>query len=584
MTPGLASNPLVAATTAALFSGLSRLRGRRIFHPHGVGFMGTLVPVGAGRTGAALFDGAEQVPAVVRLSRSVGLPENLRDPCGLAVRVPDAYGRGLHQDFLLVSSSLPPVARHLLLPSGGFSDRPYSSLLPYRLGGQTVLVGAQPLDSASNLTLAELRDRDRADLGFAITLAHPAGEWREVAELRVEGRLPGVVTERLRMNPAHSGGGLEPIGFLNALRPAAYRGSQEGRRDRSAVRATSRRGIRRHGDETEEEDRPEDIEDQLIEHLTDVHSIEEQALTQMRQAPDIAGDPELAAIFERHLLETERQERLVRKRLQAHGADPSKVKDLVARAGGLGMLMFARFSPDTPGKLVNHAFSYEHMEIAAYELLAGVAEQAGDKETVLVAREIADEEREMAERLAASFDLAVAASLRDQDPDDLDEQLNSYLADAHAIEQQSIALLEGGQRIVKEEGAMALFRQHLDETRDQARHVADRLVARGSGPSKVKDVGMRLGGFNVGAFFGAQPDTPAKLIGFAYAFEHLEIAGYEQLRRVAERAGDQQTIDLAAEIADGERGTARQIAELWGPAVDAALAEQGIDARAAARG
>src|SRR5699024_20034 len=115
----------------------------------------------------------------------------------------------------------------------------------------------------------------------------------------------------------------------------------------------------------------------------------------------------------------------------------------------------------------------------------------------------------------ASFDRAVGASLREQDPDDLDDQLNSYLADAHAIEQQSISLLEGGQKIVEESQARSLFENHLAETRIQERELEERLEARDSSPSKIKDIGMRLGGFNVGAFFGAQPDTPAKLIGFA---------------------------------------------------------------------
>ena len=315
----------------------------------------------------------------------------------------------------------------------------------------------------------------------------------------------------------------------------------------------------------------DDIHEQLIKHLTDVHSIEEQALTQMRRAPKIAGDPELAAAFERHLVETERHEQLVRGRLEAHGAEPSRVKDLAGKAGGIGMVMFARFNADTPGKLVNHAFSYEHMELAAYELLARVAERAGDAETVQVAREIAAEEREMASRLEANFDRAVAASLRDVDPGDLDEQLNSYLADAHAIEQQSIALLQGGQRIVAEPQATELFERHLGETREQSRRVEERLEARGSSSSRIKDIGLRLGGFNLGGFFGAQPDTPAKLIGFAFAFEHLEIAGYEQLKRVAQRAGDNQTAALAAELADEERATADRIAQLWDAAVGTTL-------------
>ena len=44
---------------------------------------------------------------------------------------------------------------------------------------------------------------------------------------------------------------------------------------------------------------------------------------------------------------------------------------------------------------------------------------------------------------------------------------------------------------------------------------------------------MRLGAVNWATFFKAHPDTPGKVAAFAYAFEHLEIGGYEQLLRVA---------------------------------------------------
>src|ERR687896_2593333 len=186
---------------------------------------------------------------------------------------------------------------------------------------------------------------------------------------------------------------------------------------------------------------PETIDEQLVKHLTDVHSIEEQALQQMRVAPRLARDPELAQAFRQHIGETEEHERRVRARLTARGADASRVKDIVARAGGVGMVLFARSQPDTPGKLTAHAYSYEHMELAAYELLALVAERAGDRETVDLAHAIRDEEAAMAERLEANFDRAVEASLRDVAPDDLGEQLDKYLADAHAIEAQAIQLL-----------------------------------------------------------------------------------------------------------------------------------------------
>ena len=320
----------------------------------------------------------------------------------------------------------------------------------------------------------------------------------------------------------------------------------------------------------------EEIQEQLIKHLTDAHSIEEQALTQLRRAPRIAGDPDLASVFEQHLGETERQEARVRARLGAHAAEPSTVKDLAGKAGGVGMLLFAKFNPDTPGKLVNHAYSYEHMELAAYELLARVAQRAGDRETVEMAREIGGEEREMARRLEARFDNAVAASLRDLDPEDLGDQLNSYLADAHAIEKQALSLLERGPKLVADQRLATLFEQHLVETRSHEQRIRARLEARGSSPSRIKDIGMRLGGFSLGGFFGAQPDTPAKLTGFAFAFEHLEVAGYEQLKRVADRARDGETVQLAETIAAEERAMAARIAAQWDAAADAALDSAGV--------
>jgi ferritin-like metal-binding protein YciE len=310
------------------------------------------------------------------------------------------------------------------------------------------------------------------------------------------------------------------------------------------------------------------LDEQLVKYLTDVHSIEEQALRQMKTAPDIAGDGRLATAFAEHLIETEDQERRVRERLAAHGADPSKTKDLVARAGAIGMLLFARSQPDTPGKLTAHAFSYEHMELAAYDLLALIAERAGDGDTAEMARSIREEEHAMAERLAACFDEAVDASLGGRD---LDDQLVSYLADAHAIENQAIELLSKGPEISGLPELARVFSEHLVETRNQQGRVEARLEAHDAGPSRLKDAALRIGGLNIGAFFAAQPDTPAKLAGFAFAFEHLEIAGYEQLKRVAQKAGDAETALMAEEIIGEERAAAEAVRAQFEPAVDASL-------------
>jgi ferritin-like metal-binding protein YciE len=305
-----------------------------------------------------------------------------------------------------------------------------------------------------------------------------------------------------------------------------------------------------------------DPQTQLVKYLTDVHSIEEQARIQMERAPKLV-EGAFAEAFRRHLGETESQEQRVRGRLEAHDASPSKVKDLAGAAGGFGMVLFARSQPDTPGKLAMHAFSYEHMEVAAYELLGIAAREAGDEETAAMAAAIADEEREMAGRIAASWDEAVEQALARVEPDDLGDTLNTYLADVHALEGQSKKLLEKSRELDVPEGLRSVLDRHLTETEGHLAKIERRLDDRGSTPSAIKDAMLRLGALNWGAFFAAQPDTPAKLAGFAYAVENLEVAAYELLLRAARRAGDEETVTLAESILGEEKAAAKSVADQW---------------------
>jgi len=317
------------------------------------------------------------------------------------------------------------------------------------------------------------------------------------------------------------------------------------------------------------------LAEQLTKYLTDAHSIEEQALAQLRTAPDLAGDPELAESYREHFAETEEHERLVRGLLETRDAKPSRTKDAVMALGGKGFLLFARLNPDTPGKLHAHSLSYEALELASYELLLRVAERADEGEVADVAQRIADDERAMIERLESGYDRSVEASLRQLEPDDLSEQLGKYLGDAHAIEEQAIQLLERAPKISGDSALAAVYSDHLGESREHARLVEARMNALGDDPSTLKDAALRLGALNWGAFFQGHPDTPGKLAAFTYAFEHLEIGGYEQLKRVARRAGDDETVTVADRILGEERAAAERIAGVFDEAVTASLAAQG---------
>jgi UDP-glucose 4-epimerase len=397
--------------------------------------------------------------------------------------------------------------------------------------------------------------RRLADLSWKLRLQPTPPGWLDMAR-----NVPLMSSERARSElgwePRHSG--VEALEELVA-------GLREGHGAKTPPLESDSAGARladlKTGVGARQWDR--DRDDQLVTYLADVHSIELQALAQLRAAPKIAGDERLCQAFELHLVETEDQERRVRERLEALGGKPSKLKDAAGAAGGWGMVAFATSQPDTPGKLAMHAYSYEHMEMAAYELLKRLAERAGDEETARMAAAIAVEERQMAERLEQSFDIAVEVSLADVDPDQLNSTLLAYLRDVHALEGQAEKLLQAGAERVEDEHLEAAFRDHLEETERHRERIAGLLEERGARPSLIKDTVLKGGGLNLSAFFGAQPDSTTKLAGFAFAFEHLEVAAYELLLRVAARAGDEGVVAAAEEILAEERAAAERVAASW---------------------
>lgn len=242
------------------------------------------------------------------------------------------------------------------------------------------------------------------------------------------------------------------------------------------------------------------------------------------------------------------------------------------RAGGLGFVLFARFQPDTPGKLAAHAYSYEHLELASYELLRRIAQAAGDRPAAELALQIGAEEQAMGERLARNFDRTTSASLAGGDAR---ERLPAYLADAHAIEAQSITLLARALKIVHEPQLVEVFDEHLALSQEQMRLLEERMHELGARPTFTKDAAMRLGAINWGTFFHAQPDTPGKLAAFAFAFEHLEVAAYEHLHRAAEAAGEPATALLAEAIEEQERAAAQTMAHCFDAAANASLGALG---------
>jgi ferritin-like metal-binding protein YciE len=160
----------------------------------------------------------------------------------------------------------------------------------------------------------------------------------------------------------------------------------------------------------------------------------------------------------------------------------------------------------------------------------------------------------------------------------IEEQLVTYLKDAHALEQMSLQMTQAAAKATDDPELHELFEHHHQETEEHERLIRERIEAHGESTSKLKDLGGRFAAMAKGVEATGPPDTPGRLARDGYVQEHTEIAAYELLCRVAERAGDAQTVEVGRRILENERQTAEKIAGTWDHATELALREAGVSA------
>jgi hypothetical protein len=239
----------------AVLGTVAAVRRGKAVHPDGVVYEARLSIAGdsAAPQAAELLSQAGEHPAIARFSRSVGLPRPLPDLLGLSIRVPDAYGRGRPQDFLLVTSADYPLLHHIFLPARDVQQRPYTSSLPYRAKDDLFLVGAVPRASSPRASGRDEFERLEAAaatgrLAFDLAVASIGGRFRTVGGLHIGRRLTHQL-DALRFNPWNTGGGMEPAGWLNGARDRAYKLSQGAwrrtRRDGAALQDSADREFER---------------------------------------------------------------------------------------------------------------------------------------------------------------------------------------------------------------------------------------------------------------------------------------------------------------------------------------------------
>lgn len=139
----------------------------------------------------------------------------------------------------------------------------------------------------------------------------------------------------------------------------------------------------------------------------------------------------------------------------------------------------------------------------------------------------------------------------------MNEYLDQWLRDAHAMEEQAETMLSAqASRIENYPELKAKLEQHLHETQSQRDRLAACLERRGTSSSGAKDVAGKFTAMMQGLGGSVMGDEVAKGSMAGYTFEHFEISAYRQLVAAAELCGDHETQRVAEEILREEQAMA----------------------------
>lgn len=155
----------------------------------------------------------------------------------------------------------------------------------------------------------------------------------------------------------------------------------------------------------------------LVSWLNNAYAMEEAQMKALKGVIlDFKDDTEISEALEKHLALTEKQKDDVKKCLSQLDEKPSKIKQFVGAAAGLGSAIDLKMFRDKKVKGLLTLISGEHFELASYEALAVAAQSEGKKAIANTMNRIAKEEKAMSDFLEKQLPRIIREDLAQDEP------------------------------------------------------------------------------------------------------------------------------------------------------------------------
>ena len=154
----------------------------------------------------------------------------------------------------------------------------------------------------------------------------------------------------------------------------------------------------------------------------------------------------------------------------------------------------------------------------------------------------------------------------------LTNQLIKHLREAVAMEQNVVRMLDSMLKTIEQPAIRRSLEQHRATSQTHAVRLQERLKAHGSSPSRVKQAGGIVGARAKGVIDLTRGEKAGRNARDAFATEHMEVASYQLLERIAARADDQETAEVARKNRAEDEAMAKNIASNWDTFAELSLA------------